>query len=99
MNWDRFAEVEQRLGVRRTAVLFCTLWMTWKAYDWAAQFAYVVVVKADNNLMLASAALIAAVTAPITYLQKAVFETYIASKPTDGASMTTTTTIKSGEKP
>lgn len=80
MNWDRFAEIEARLGIRRTAVLFITLWMTWKAYDWAAQFAYVVMVKADNNLMLAAAALIAAVTAPITYLQKAVFEIYAVSK-------------------
>ena len=80
MSWERFAQAEERLGIRRTAVLFCTLWMTWKAYDWAAQYAYVVMVKADNNLMLAAAALVAAVTAPITYLQKVVFEAYISSK-------------------
>lgn len=84
MSWDnfwfKFAAVEQRLGLRRSLVLFVTLWMTYKAYDWAAQFAYVVMVKADNNLMLAAAGLVVAVTAPITYLQKVVFEAYITSK-------------------
>lgn len=80
MSWERFAQAEERLGVRRTAVLFCTLWMTWKAFDWAAQYAYVVMVKADNNLMVAAAGLVIAVTAPIAYLQKAVFESYISSK-------------------
>ena len=84
MSWDRFwfkfAEVEERLAARRTLVLFATLWMTYKSYDWAAQYAYVVMVKADNNLMLAAAALVAAVTAPITYLQKVVFEAYITAK-------------------
>ena len=80
MNWERFAEVERDLGVRRTAVLFITLWMTWKAFDWAAQYAYVVMVKADNNLMISAAGLVIAVTAPIAYLQKAVFESYISSK-------------------
>ena len=85
MSWDafwlKFANVEHRLGIRRTFVLMATLWMTYKAYDWAAQFAYVVMVKADNNLMLAAAGLVVAVTAPITYLQKVVFEAYITSKP------------------
>lgn len=83
MNWDRFAAVEERLGVRRTLVLFCTLWMTWKAFDWAAQYAYVVMVKADSNLMVAAAGLVIAVTGPIAYLQKAVFESYISSKASD----------------
>lgn len=84
MSWDRFwfkfAEVEERLAARRTLVLFATLWMTYSSYTWAAQYAYVVMVKADNNLMLAAAALVAAVTAPITYLQKVVFEAYITAK-------------------
>lgn len=82
---DRFVEVEQALGVRRSAVLFTTLWMTWKAFDWAAQYAYVVMVKADNNLMLAAAGLILAVTGPISYLQKVVFEAYIISRGPPGA--------------
>lgn len=80
MSWEAFAAAEERLGIRRTLVLFVTLWMSYKSYDWAAQYAYVVMVKADNNLMLAAAALVAAVTAPITYLQKVVFEAYITSK-------------------
>lgn len=85
MSWERFATVEERLGLRRTAVLFITLWMTWKAFDWAAQYAYVVMVKADNSLMLAASGLVIAVTAPIAYLQKAVFESYISSKGGQGA--------------
>jgi hypothetical protein len=75
-------EWEEKLGIRRSAVLFITLWMTWKAFDWAAQYAYVVMVKGDNNLMVAAAGLVIAVTAPIAYLQKAVFESYIQSKAT-----------------
>ena len=93
MNWDRFVEIEAKLGVRRSIVLFTTLWMTWKAFDWAAQYSYVVMVKADNNLMLAAAGLVVAVTAPIAYLQKVVFEAYISSKANEGTSLTSTTTI------
>lgn len=81
--WIAFAETEERLAVRRSVVLFVTLWMTWRAFDWAAQFAYVVMVKADNNLMLAAGGLVVAVTAPIAYLQKVVFESYINSKPSE----------------
>lgn len=80
MNWERFAEAEARLGVRRTVVLMATLWMTWKSYEWAAQFAYVAMVKADTQTMLAAGGLIAAVTAPISYLLKAVLEIYAGAK-------------------
>lgn len=91
MSWDsfwfKFAEVEERLALRRTLVLFVTLWLTYRSYSWAAEFAYVAMVKADGNLMIASAAQMAAVMAPITYLQKVVFEAYITAKqspPTQG---------------
>lgn len=66
---------ERKLAVRRSVVLFVTLWMTYKAFDWAAAYA------GSLGSVDASAALvIAAVTAPITYLQKVVFEAYIAAK-------------------
>lgn len=84
MTWATFlarlAELDDRLAIRRSVVLFVTLWMTWRAFDWAGQFAYVAMVKADGNLMLAAAGLVAAVTAPIAYLQKVVFDAYIAAK-------------------
>ena len=66
---------EQRLAVRRSIVLFVTLWMTYEAFAWAATYA------SGLKVVDAGAALIiAAVTAPITYLQKVVFEAYIAAK-------------------
>ena len=76
MNIDRFIQAESALGVRRTAVLGVTLWMTWRSFKWAAEFAHTVPVEA----MLGGAALIAAVLAPIAYLQQAVFTAYIKSK-------------------
>lgn len=69
MQWER------KLAIRRSIVLFVTLWMTYKAFDWAAVYA------GSLDTVDASAALIiAAVTAPITYLQKVVFDAYIAAK-------------------
>lgn len=66
---------ERKLAMRRSIVLFVTLWMTYRAFDWAAVYA------GSLTTVDASAALIvAAVTAPITYLQKVVFEAYIAAK-------------------
>jgi hypothetical protein len=50
--------------------------MTYRAFEWAAGYA--------NSTSLTSgleaAAIIAAVTAPITYLQTAVFKAYISAK-------------------
>ena len=67
---------ERKLAVRRTAVLFTTLWMTFRAFDWAAQYA----ISGMETNGLEAAAIIAAVTAPITYLQKEVFKAYISSR-------------------
>ena len=75
-----FVQWEQKLALRRSAVLFITLWMTWRSFTWAAMFAQGV----KDGDGIAAAALIAAVTVPITFLQKAVFEAYITSK--DGGS-------------
>lgn len=78
MDIETVAKWEEKLAIRRTAVLFITLWMTWRAFDWAGE--YVASVGADKDAMLAAAAMVAAVTAPITYLQAAVFKAYIESK-------------------
>ena len=70
MAWER------KLALRRSVVLFMTLWMTWRAFEWAAQYAALIIGKSG----LEAAAVIGAVTAPIAYLQKAVFAAYIKSK-------------------
>lgn len=75
MSLDRIIQVENKLALRRSAVLFITLWMTWRAFEWAAVFA-----QATGKPGLEAAAIIGAVTAPITYLQAAVFRSYIDSK-------------------
>ena len=75
---DAFVAWEERLAVRRSVVLFITLWMTWRAFDWAAGYAAGATVNGDSAV--AVAAMIAAVTAPITYLQAAVFKAYIEAK-------------------
>lgn len=77
MSADEFSQWEAKLGVRRTAMLFCTLWMTWEAFAWARSYASSV----PTHDGLAVAAIIAAVTAPISYLQVAVFKAYLESKP------------------
>ena len=77
----KFALVEDRLAIRRSVVLFVTLWMSWRAFTWAAEFAHSVIVhNAGSDGALSAAALVAAVTAPIAYLQKSVFSAYIESK-------------------
>jgi hypothetical protein len=75
---EKFAEWEEKIGLRRTSVLGVTVWMSWRAFDWAAQFASTNGV--DGTESVAIAAIIAAVTAPITYLQAAVFKAYLDSK-------------------
>jgi len=69
-------EWERKLAIRRSTVLFVTLWMTYRAFEWAATYASATSLTSG----LEAAAIIAAVTAPITYLQTAVFKAYISSK-------------------
>ena len=69
---------EDRLALRRSTVLFTTLWMTYRAFEWAAHYA----MSGMETNGLEAAAIIAAVTAPITYLQKTVFEAYISARNT-----------------
>jgi len=75
-----FSDWEEKIGLRRSAVLGVTVWMSWRAFDWAASFASTNGV--DGTESIAIAAIIAAVTAPITYLQAAVFKAYLDSKGT-----------------
>lgn len=78
MNIERFALIEKRLAVRRTVVLMVTLWMTWRSFAWAAEYALQVLqTKGDG---VGAAAMIAAVTAPISYLLKAVLTNYVDAK-------------------
>ncbi len=67
---------ERKLALRRSAVLFSTLWMTYKAFDWATVYAMAGIATSGAE----AAAIILAVTAPITYLQKEVFKAYISSR-------------------
>lgn len=80
MSLQAFVDWENKLALRRSAVLFITLWMTWRSFAWAAQYASQVALSGSNEGAVAAAAMIAAVTAPIAYLQKAVFSAYIESK-------------------
>lgn len=75
---ETIVEWEERLAIRRSVVLFVTLWMTWRAFTWAAEYASRVALTETNAI--AAAAMIAAVTAPIAVLQGYVFKAYIDSK-------------------
>lgn len=65
--WDW---IDSRRVVRRV-VLFITLWMTWQAFTWAGVFAMT-----TDKPGIDVAAIIAAVTAPISILQGYVFQVY-----------------------
>lgn len=75
---DGFVAWEKKLALRRTAVLFVTLWMTYRAFEWATEYAAATLAIDMQGIKAAST--IAAVTFPITYLQKVVLEAYIKSK-------------------
>lgn len=76
IDLDLIVQWEARLALRRSVVLFMTLWMTWRAFEWAAAFASATSLTSGTETAL----IIAAVTAPITYLQTAVFKAYISAK-------------------
>jgi hypothetical protein len=73
---DKFWDWIDKRAIIRRVVLFVTLWMTWRAFAWAADFASSLPDKSGVDM----AAIIAAVTAPITYLQASVFSTYAAGR-------------------
>ncbi len=74
--WDW---VDNRAIIRR-GVLLATLWLTWESFLWAAFFA---TTTAKPGIEVA--AIIAAVTAPISALQGWVFKIYGASREAKGA--------------
>lgn len=69
--WDW---IDTRAIVRRT-ILFSTFWMTWEAFQWAAEFA-----ETTTKSGMEVAAIVAAVTAPIAALQGYVFKIYAATR-------------------
>jgi len=74
MNFIKWADGRNFISVR-SFVLYITLWMTWKAFAWAALFA-TTTEKTGSDVAL----IIAAVTAPISFIQTAVFKVYTESK-------------------
>lgn len=58
------------------AVIAATLWMTWRSFQWANDYAEIVLAANNDGATLASAAMIAAVTAPIAALQGYVLKAY-----------------------
>ena len=71
-----FVQWDTKLGIRRTIVLFVTLWLTWSSFYWAAGFAYAMKGMSGTDI----AAVIFAVLSPIAFLQKAVFDAYLGAK-------------------
>jgi hypothetical protein len=79
MTLDRFLQIEQALGIRRTLVLFLSIWLTYDSYQWAAQFA-----TWTERTGVEVAAIIGAVTAPVSWIVVAVFKVYAEGKAGSG---------------
>lgn len=60
----------------RSFILYITVWMTWRAFEWAADYA----VGHSGTSGSDVAMIIAAVTAPISVLQGFVFKVYSESR-------------------
>lgn len=71
----RFWEWIDSRGIVRRVSLGFTFYMTYVSFKWAIEYA-----AASKLPGLEVAAVVAAVLAPISYLQKAVFEAYIGSR-------------------
>lgn len=77
---ENLERLDNALGLRRTATLGITLWMTWRTFQWANDYAEIVLAANNDGATLGAAAIIAAVTAPVSVLQGYVFKAYIESK-------------------
>lgn len=77
MTHEQFVAWDAAIGVRRTMVLGITLWMTWRSFLWATQYASGLPPSEGANVAL----VVAAVLAPISVLQAYVFKAYLESKP------------------
>jgi hypothetical protein len=60
----------------RALTLYSTLWFTWVAFDWAGHYAFAIIGKPGIDV----AAVIAAVTVPISALQAFTFKWYMGNK-------------------
>ena len=67
--------VESKLAIWRRMTMVFALWMTWRAFEFGVWFA---VGNERNGVEIA--AIIAAVTAPITLFAGTVFKTYVEGK-------------------
>lgn len=77
MTSEQFTAWDSAIGARRTVVLGVTMWMTWRSFLWATQYA-AAMPAADSA---GAALVIAAVLAPISVLQGYVFKSYLEAKP------------------
>jgi hypothetical protein len=75
---ETIARWESRLGIRRTAVLAASMWMTWKTTLFTYDFATLVL--AHKGDMVGGAAMAAAIGAPVAALTGYVFKVYADSK-------------------
>jgi hypothetical protein len=66
---EQFIAWDSALGLRRTAVLGLTLWMTWRSFLWAGVYA-------NAHSTTEGALVLAAVLGPIATLQTFVFRIY-----------------------
>ena len=74
---ERFWNFVDRRGVVRRMVLGAAIWMTWSVSTWAMAF-----VEASTRPGVDLAAIIAAVTGPVTLFGGYVFKAYIVSRAT-----------------
>lgn len=75
MTMERLVKLESAIGLRRTIVLFLSIWLAYDSYQWAAQFA-----TWTDRTGIEVAAIIGAVTAPVSWIVIAVFKTYTEGK-------------------
>ena len=73
-NFIKWADRRNFISVR-AITLYVTVWMTWESFAWAAIFASTTTLDG-----MQSAAMIAAVTAPICALQGFIFKFYMEAK-------------------
>lgn len=70
-----FANIMDRAKIGRKVMLYSTLWLTWESYRFAVGY----VVSHPDKPGIEVAAIVGAVLLPISYLQKAVFDSYLSS--------------------
>lgn len=72
---EQFWDFVDNRGVIRRAILGIAIWMTWRVSEWAMVFA------TNEEISMNTAAVIAAVSAPIVAFGGYVFKSYLDSRP------------------